>query len=300
MSDADFTPVDLPLKKLCSGKGRDVYELGEDLLMVCSDRISAFDVILPTPVPRKGEVLNLLSAYWFNYFQSVCPNHMITVDPDDIARRTGVDDPWLRGRAMICRRAEPIPIECVARRYLMGSLYKEYKSMGSNLYGLNLPDGLSAGDKLPEVVFTPATKASEGHDENISFEEMSTRCGAELAGRLKAISLQIFESAERHCLDRGLVLVDTKFEFGLIDGNVVWIDEALTPDSSRYWDPSELEPGVVPVGYDKQPVRDYLESVGWNKQPPAPHLPEPVVEDTARRYQTVFERITGKVLPSLA
>jgi phosphoribosylaminoimidazole-succinocarboxamide synthase len=300
MSSAHVPPVDLPLKKLCSGKVRDVYELGEDLLMVCSDRISAFDVILPSPVPRKGEVLNLLSAYWFDYFRSVCPNHMITVDSDEIARRTGIDDPWLRDRAMICRRAEPIPFECVARRYMMGSLYKEYKSVGSNLYGLDLPDGLSAGDKLPDAIFTPATKAAEGHDENISFEEMSSRCGAALAEQLKALTLQIFETAERHCFDRGLILVDTKFEFGLLDGDVVWIDEALTPDSSRYWDLSELETGTVPVGYDKQPVRDYLENVGWNKQPPAPNLPESVVSDTARRYQTVFEKITGKALPTVA
>ena len=289
ISQTDFAG----LKLLARGKVRDIYELGDQLLIVATDRLSAFDVVLPTPIPDKGPVLTKLSLFWFEKLASVVPNHVISAD-----NFAGVLAPYadaLQGRAMLVRRTEPIPIECVVRGYLSGSGWKDYQKTGS-VCGIALPAGLRGSDRLPEPIFTPSTKATSGHDENISFDETVARIGQPLAEKLRDTSLAIYKSAAEFASARGIIIADTKFEFGLVGGELIWIDEALTPDSSRFWPGNQYMPGKPQPSFDKQYVRDYLEKIGWNKQPPAPPLPADVVAATRGKYREAYQRVTGHEL----
>ncbi len=269
------------------GKVREVYDLGDELLIVATDRISAFDVVMANGIEDKGRILNLMSAWWFERLRDVCPNHVVSVADEEILRR--VDAPELKGRSTIARKCRPLPVECVARGYISGSLYKEYRSQGGGVHGLDLPDGLVESAKLPEPIFTPATKAEEGHDENIGWNRTVDLVGREVAEQARDWTLELYRRAADHAASVGLILADTKFEFGLGDDGLVWIDEALTPDSSRYWPADLYQPGGAQPSYDKQYVRDYLESVRWNKTPPGPTLPEAVVENTRRKYLEAAE-----------
>lgn len=293
-----------------AGKVRDLYDAGPDrLLLVASDRISAFDVVLPTEIPDKGRVLTGLSRYWFDQTGSIAPNHLVSVDPADVPaelRPGSVAD--LRGRSMLCRAATVIPVELVVRGYLSGSGWKEYQRHGS-VCGVPLPAGLRESDRLPEPIFTPTTKAPVGeHDIAIDFESMvqlladwpphgddwlGEDAARQLAGRIRAIAIRLFEAGSRRCADAGLLLADTKFEMGLVDGEVILIDEVMTPDSSRFWEASAWQPGRAQASYDKQPLRDWLEARGWDKTAPGPELPTEVVAETRDRYIAAFERITG-------
>ncbi len=281
------------LKLRGRGKVRDIYEVGDALLIVATDRISAFDVVLPTPIPEKGRILTQLSLFWFEQLGDVVPHHVLSSSefPKELAPYRDV----LNGRAMLARRTEPIPIECVVRGYLAGSGWKEYQNTQS-ICGIALPGGMRESDRLPEPIFTPATKASSGHDENISFEEAAARVGRQLADRLRAVSLEIYRRAAAYAAPRGILLADTKFEFGLDRGELIWIDEALTPDSSRFWPADLYAPGRAQPSFDKQYVRDHLEQIGWSKQPPAPELPPDVVAATRTRYREAYERLTGLTL----
>jgi len=289
-----ISQTDFPgLKLLARGKVRDIYELGDRLLIVATDRLSAFDVILPTPIPDKGRVLTQLSLFWFDKLASVVPHHVISA-----TNFSGPLAPYqdaLNGRAMIVRRTNPIPIECVARGYISGSGWKDYRATGK-VCGIPLPAGLRESDKLPEPIFTPATKATSGHDENISFDEAAAQIGRPLAERLRDITLEVYRRASEYAAARGIIIADTKLEFGLIGDELVWIDEALTPDSSRFWPADSYQPGKAQPSFDKQFVRDYLERIGWSKQPPAPALPLDVVNGTRAKYREAYERLTGHPL----
>ena len=286
--------TDFPgLKLLARGKVRDIYELGERLLIVATDRLSAFDVILPTPIPDKGRVLTQLSLFWFDKLASVVPHHVVSAT--DFPGPLAPFQEALNGRAMIVRRTNPISIECVARGYISGSGWKDYRATGK-VCGIPLPAGLKESDKLPEPIFTPATKATSGHDENISFDEAVAQIGRPLAGRLRDITLEVYRRASKYAAARGIIIADTKLEFGLIGDNLIWIDEALTPDSSRFWPADSYEPGRAQPSFDKQFVRDYLERVGWSKQPPAPALPPDVVNGTRAKYREAYQRLTGHPL----
>jgi phosphoribosylaminoimidazole-succinocarboxamide synthase len=281
------------LKLLGRGKVRDIYDLGDELLIVATDRLSAFDVVLPTPIPDKGKVLTQLSLFWFDKLSGILPSHV-----REAQSFTGALAPYaneLAGRAMVVRRTEPIPIECVVRGYVSGSGWKDYKRSGA-ICGIQLPEGMLESSKLPEPIFTPSTKATSGHDENISFDEAATRVGKPLAERLRDVSIEIYRRAAEFAAARGIIVADTKFEFGLAGGELVWIDEAVTPDSSRFWPANEYQPGHPQPSFDKQYVRDYLERIGWNKQPPAPALPADVVAATRARYREAYERLTGRPL----
>ena len=282
------------LEHLRSGKVRDLYRVDDErLLLVASDRVSTFDVVHPTPVPDKGRVLTGLSAFWFERLAFVVGNHLVSTTVDDLPAVAQEHVEELRGRCMLVRRVEIVPFECVVRGYLAGSGWKEYQRDGT-VCGITLPDGLREADRLPEPVFTPATKAEEGeHDENVSFEVMAAAVGDELAGRLREVSLELYRAGAEHAADRGIILADTKFEFGLLDGEVVLADEVLTPDSSRYWPADAWRPGSAPPSFDKQFVRDYAISTGWDKTPPAPELPEDVVAATREKYVEAYERLTG-------
>jgi phosphoribosylaminoimidazole-succinocarboxamide synthase len=289
-----ISQTDFPALKLRGrGKVRDIYELGDRLLIVATDRLSAFDVVLPTPIPDKGRVLTQLSLFWFDKLADVVPNHILSAKNFD-----GELAPYaaaLEGRAMLVRKTEPVPIECVVRGYISGSGWKDYQKSGA-ICGIPLPAGLHESDKLPQPIFTPSTKATTGHDENISFEETVSRVGKPLAERLRDTTLEIYKRAAEHAAARGIIIADTKFEFGLIGDELIWIDEALTPDSSRFWPASQYVPGKAQPSFDKQYVRDYLERIGWNKQPPAPALPPDVVEGTREKYREAYQRITGHAL----
>jgi phosphoribosylaminoimidazole-succinocarboxamide synthase len=278
---------------LSRGKVRDLYEIGGDLLLIASDRLSAFDVVLPTPIPDKGRVLTQLSLFWFNLLRDVIPNHVITTT--DFPAALTAHKNILEGRTMLCRKTEPIPIECVVRGYLAGSGWKDYQKTGA-VCGIPLPKGLRDSDALPEPIFTPATKATSGHDENISIEQAGGIIGKPLAERLRDISLEIYRRAVAYAQPRGIMLADTKFEFGLIGNELIWIDEALTPDSSRFWPAAAYQPGHAQPSFDKQYVRDYLEQIGWNKQPPGPVLPPEVVTQTRAKYREAYQRLTGHEL----
>ena len=281
------------LKLLGRGKVRDIYDLGDRLLIVATDRLSAFDVVLPTPIPDKGRVLTQLSLFWFEKLADVVPHHVI-----EAKNFTGELAPYadaLAGRAMLVRRTEPAPIECVVRGYISGSGWKDYQKTGA-ICGIALPAGLRESDRLPEPIFTPSTKATTGHDENISFEETVSRIGLPLAERLRDVSLTLYRRAAEHAAARGIIIADTKFEFGLRGDELIWIDEALTPDSSRFWPAGQYSPGKAQPSFDKQFVRDYLERIGWNKQPPAPALPPDVVSGTQQKYREAYQRITGHAL----
>ena len=291
MSDHQaLTQTHLELPLFSRGKVRDTYRLDDRrLLMVSTDRISAFDYVLPTAIPDRGRVLTQLSAFWFDKTREVVPNHLLATSYDGLT-------PDVEGRCMVVKRAERIDFECVVRGYLAGSAWAEYRESGT-MAGEPLPAGLREGEKLPEPVFTPATKADVGHDENITFDRMRSEVGAELADRLKDASLRLYDVAATHAGKQGLILADTKFEFGLIDGELVLIDEALTPDSSRYWDAETYEVGTSPESFDKQFVRDWLTNrSGWDRDSLPPPLPDDVVEQTRQRYLTAFERLTGRSL----
>jgi len=280
---------------LARGKVRDIYDLGDRLLIVATDRLSAFDVVMPTPIPDKGRVLTQLSLFWFNLLKDVIPNHVISATDFPAPFDQFKDD--LAGRSMVVRKTQPLPIECVARGYISGSGWKEYKAAGK-ICGISLPPGLRESDKLPEVLFTPATKAATGHDENIAFERAAEIIGPELAHKVRATTLEIYRRAAAYAEPRGILLADTKFEFGLLNGELIWIDEALTPDSSRFWPAAEYHPGGPQPSFDKQFVRDYLERIQWPKTPPGPDLPPDVVAATRAKYREAFRLLTGRDLDS--
>jgi phosphoribosylaminoimidazole-succinocarboxamide synthase len=276
------------------GKVRDIYEAGPDrLLMVTSDRISAFDVVLPNPIPDKGRVLTGLSLFWFERTAGIVPNHVIGASVDELPAEFADHGEELAGRSMLVRRAEMIPIECVARGYLSGSGWKEYRTTGK-VCGIELPAGLVESDRLPEPIFTPATKAETGHDENISIEQAGEIVGQGLAQRLKELTLLIYEFGANLAADRGVILADTKFEFGFIDGEIALCDEVMTPDSSRFWPADQYEAGGPQPSFDKQYLRDWLDRSGWDHEPPPPELPPDVIGQTAVRYREAYERITGE------
>jgi phosphoribosylaminoimidazole-succinocarboxamide synthase len=291
---AVISQTDFPGLKLHGrGKVRDIYDLGDRLLIVATDRLSAFDLTLPTPIPDKGRVLTQLSLFWFEKLADVVPNHVISAE--DFSGELAKYSATLWGRAMVVRRTDPVPIECVVRGYISGSGWKDYQKTGG-ICGIALPAGLRESDRLPEPIFTPSTKATRGHDENISFDESAARIGRRLAERLRDASLTLYRRAAEHAAARGIIIADTKFEFGLLGNELVWIDEALTPDSSRFWPADQYWPGKPQPSFDKQYVRDYLERIGWNKQAPAPALPPQVVAGTREKYREAYQRITGLAL----
>ncbi|HZV59246.1 MAG TPA: phosphoribosylaminoimidazolesuccinocarboxamide synthase [Candidatus Eremiobacteraceae bacterium] len=275
------------------GKVRDIYELGDKLLIIATDRLSAFDVVLPSPIPDKGRVLTQLSLFWFQLLQDVLPNHVLSAT--DFPAEFEPYRAELSGRTMLVRKTQPLPIECVVRGYLSGSGWKEYSATGK-ICGIDLPKGLKESDQLPEPVFTPATKAATGHDENISFEEAVILVGRDVAERVRDVSLDIYSRAAAHAKPRGIILADTKFEFGLLNNELIWIDEALTPDSSRFWPASEYRPGGPQPSFDKQFVRDYLERIHWPKTPPGPALPPEVIAATRGKYREAYRILAGREL----
>jgi len=281
------------LKLFKRGKVRDVYDLGDRLLVVATDRLSAFDVVLPTGIPGKGIILTQVSLFWFDLLRDLVPNHVITANVEEYGADLQQYRAELDGRSMIVTKTEVLPVECVVRGYLAGSGWKDYQATGS-VCGIPLPAGLQQSARIEPPIFTPATKAETGHDENIPFETMAETVGPERAEEARRISLEIYSRARSHAEARGLILADTKFEFGLHEGRLIWIDEALTPDSSRFWPGDEYEPGRSQRAFDKQYVRDYLETLDWNKQPPGPELPLDVVERTGEKYVDAFERLRGK------
>ncbi len=290
--------LDLPgIAKLCSGKVREILAAGDDLLVVATDRISAFDVVLPDPIPHKGAVLNQLSAYWLSATQSIVDNHLISADFDDFPSHLKGFRDQLQGRSMLVRKCRPLPFECIVRGYLAGSGWKDYQASGS-ISGVALPSGLIESQQLPEPIFTPSTKAQVGqHDENVPFDAVVRELGGELAQRLRQASLDIYAKASQAARERGIIICDTKFEFGLdASDRLLLIDEVLTPDSSRFWPADRYQPGTAQASFDKQFVRDYLETLDWNKKPPAPSLPGRIVQATSERYLEAFRRISGREL----
>jgi phosphoribosylaminoimidazole-succinocarboxamide synthase len=275
------------------GKVRDIYDLGDKLLIVATDRLSAFDVVLPTPIPDKGRVLTQLSLFWFALLRDVIPNHVLSATelpaPFDGYREE------LEGRSMLVRKTRPLPIECVVRGYVSGSGWKDYRATGK-ICGIALPPGLRESDQLPQPIFTPATKAAGGHDENITFQQAASLVGKKFAERVRDVSLEIYRRAAAHAEPRGILLADTKFEFGLLNEELIWIDEALTPDSSRFWPAAQYKPGGPQPSFDKQFVRDYLESIRWPKTPPGPELPAEVVAATRAKYREAYRILTGRGL----
>jgi phosphoribosylaminoimidazole-succinocarboxamide synthase len=275
------------------GKVRDVYDLGDRLLMVATDRISAFDVVMDETIPDKGALLTQISAYWFETLAHVVPNHVITYDMHAVEGLTDDERAQLQGRSVVVRKTQPLPVECVVRGYLAGSGWKEYQA-SHTVCGVDLPAGYVESSQLAEPIFTPATKAEEGHDENISFAQAATILGEDVAAQVRDYSIALYNAALGDVASKGLILADTKFEFGVIDGEIILIDEALTPDSSRYWLASEYAPGTSQYNFDKQMLRDWLETTDWNKAYPPPHLPQTVVDGTRAKYIEAYERITGR------
>jgi len=284
---------DLNLLRLRHGKVRDIYDLGDALLMVATDRISAFDVVIPSPIPGKGRILTQMSRFWFEMMEGLIPNHLITADVERFPEACHPYIDIIRNRSMLVRKAEPLSVECIVRGYLSGSGWKSYLESG-RLCGMRLPEGLQESDRFPEPMFTPSTKADIGaHDENISFEQVEEMLGSDLAVRLRNISMAIYERAVEFAEPRGIIIADTKFEFGLIDGELALIDEILTPDSSRFWPKDTYRPGGPQKSFDKQYVRDYLLSLDWNQRSPAPELPPEVVGNTRKKYEEALRRLTG-------
>jgi len=284
------------LKLHASGKVRDVYEIGDkQLLFVASDRISAFDYVLATGIPQKGSVLNQISLFWFDFLADIVPNHLITANVDEYPPEIRKYKDQLRGRSMLVRRAEMFPVECVVRGYISGSAWKEYKASGK-VSGISLPAGLKESDAFPEPIFTPSTKATTGHDENISFDQMCEIVGVETASHLRDLTLRVYKKAAAYARQRGIIIADTKFEFGHTEHGITLADEVLTPDSSRFWPADKYQHGRAQDSYDKQYVRDYLEQIHWNKQPPAPALPPDVARRTSDKYQEAYYQLTGHKL----
>jgi len=296
MANEPILQLDLPgVKKLRSGKVRDIFDLGDALLLVASDRISAFDVIMPNGIPRKGEVLTQISHFWFEKFASLVPNHLLARANDPLPKNLQPFADQLARRSMIVKKAKPLAIECIVRGYLSGSGWKEYKQ-AQTVCGIKLPAGLTESAELPEPIFTPSTKAEAGHDENISFAQAQKIVGAELAAQARDLSLKIYRAGRDYARQRGIIIADTKFEFGLSDGKLILIDEVMTPDSSRFWPADQYQPGRGQPSFDKQFVRDYLETLDWNKTPPGPVLPPDVVARTSAKYLEAYERLTGRKL----
>jgi phosphoribosylaminoimidazole-succinocarboxamide synthase len=294
MAEPVLLKADLPgLKHVSSGKVRDMFDLGDSLLIVTSDRLSAFDVVMPTGIPYKGKVLNRLSEFWFNFLG--VPHHMITCDVDKMPAEVKKHQDVLRDRAMLVKKAEPFPVECVARGYLIGSGWKDYQATGA-VCGITLPKGLQQASKLEKPIFTPATKAVTGHDENIGFDEAAKTVGKDTAEKLRDLTLSIYGKGAAYAETKGVILADTKFEFGIVQGQITLIDEVLTPDSSRYWPRAGYKAGISPPSYDKQFVRDYLEEIKFNKKPPGPVLPEAIVQKTSEKYLEAYKVLTGKDL----
>jgi phosphoribosylaminoimidazole-succinocarboxamide synthase len=289
MRETQFAGI-LPVAR---GKVRDIYDLGDRLLIVASDRLSAFDVVLPTAIPDKGRVLTQLSLFWFDLQRDVMPNHVVSSTELPSSFDAYRDE--LAGRSMIARKTRPLPIECVVRGYISGSGWKDYRATGK-ICGISLPAGLRESEKLPQPIFTPATKAVSGHDENISFEDAAALIGTELAERVRNVSLEIYQRAAAYAEPRGILLADTKFEFGMLDNQLLWIDEALTPDSSRFWPAAQYKPGGPQPSFDKQFVRDYLERIQWPKSPPGPELPSDVVAATRAKYREAYRILVGREL----
>jgi phosphoribosylaminoimidazole-succinocarboxamide synthase len=283
------------LKKLRSGKVREIFDLGDRLLFVATDRISAFDCIMPNGIPHKGQVLTQISYFWFSQTESFQPNHLLSQPQDPLPANLQPFSAELSGRSMIVKKAKPLAIECVVRGYLAGSGWKEYRA-SQTVCGVKLPPGLKESSELPEPIFTPATKAETGHDENISFEQAAKIVGSDIAEKARANSLKIYNTARDYARKRGIIIADTKFEFGLFDGELILIDEVLTPDSSRFWPADQYQPGKNQPSFDKQFVRDYLETLDWDKNPPAPALPPEVVKRTESKYLDAYERLTGRKL----
>ncbi len=291
------TELELPgVPHFASGKVRETFDLGDRLLMVATDRISAYDSILPNGIPAKGIILTQFARFWFNELNEIVPNHLVSTELNGLPEHITRYQHLLAGRTMIVRKAKRIDVECVARGYLSGSAWDEYRQHGT-VCGQRLPEGLRESDRLPEPIFTPATKAEEGqHDENISIEHMAGLLGEDLTRHLQETTLRIYDYAERYARERGIIIADTKFEFGMINDQLTLIDEALTPDSSRFWDAELYEPGTSQPSFDKQIVRNWLTEAGWDREPPAPRLPDDVALRTARRYYEVFQRLTGETL----
>lgn len=275
------------------GKVRDVYEVEDRLLIVATDRISAFDYVLPSLIPEKGKILTQLSRFWFDFTDLVCPNHLITAEVDDYPPPLHKYRDRLEKRSMLVKKTKVIPVECVARGYLSGSGWNDYKATGK-VCGVKLPPGLRESDRLEEIIFTPATKAEEGHDLNISFKELQKRVGADLAKKIRRITIELYQKASLHAYSKGIIIADTKFEFGLSNGELLLVDEIFTPDSSRFWPLASYSPGGPQLSLDKQFVRDYLESTGWDKNSPPPPLPPSIIDQTAERYFEIFRLLTGK------
>lgn len=285
-------PIDL--RPDSQGKVRDLYDLGDRLLLVASDRISAFDVVLPDEIPHKGEVLTRLSVFWFDLLGDIVPNHLLSTDVADLPSEFVPYADWLQGRFMLVKKASVFPVECIVRGYLAGSGWKEYRELGT-VCGIALPRGLRESDRLGQPLFTPSTKAEIGtHDENISFEQLDEIVGADRADALRSTSVSLYSAARNHAASRGIIIADTKFELGLVDGELTLVDEVLTPDSSRFWPADDYEPGRSQASFDKQYVRDWLEASGWDKTPPAPTLPPDVIKGTSERYIQAYELITGQ------
>jgi len=284
------------LPRLGRGKVRDIYGVGEDkMLIVVSDRLSAFDVVLPDPIPDKGRVLNEMANFWFGKLGHIVPNQLTGIDPESVVRGDG-EKAQVKGRSMVVKKLKPLPIEAVVRGYLIGSGWKDYQKTGA-VCGIALPKGLAQAQKLPEPIFTPATKAESGHDENISFEEAAKLIGRETAEKVRDISIRLYKEASEYAAKKGILIADTKFEFGIDEqGKLVLIDEALTADSSRFWPADSYRVGSSPPSFDKQYVRDYLETLGWDKTPPAPRLPAEVIARTSQKYREALERLTGRKL----
>lgn len=276
------------------GKVRDIYETAEHLLIVATDRVSAFDVVLPDGIPGKGRVLNQVSRFWFNYLSHLIPNHMISVDVNDFPEACKPYRDSLQGRSMLVKKAQPLPVECIVRGYLAGSGWQEYRATKS-VCGIALPAGLRESERLPEPIFTPSTKAPEGqHDENIPFSEVERLVGAELAAKVRDVSIALYNAAHAYAEKKGFLLADTKFEFGMRDGQLLLIDEAFTPDSSRFWRADTYQPGASQDSYDKQIIRNYLISLGWSRRPPAPHLPPEIIAQASARYREIAEHLMGE------
>lgn len=293
--DAVLLETKLPLPLRAKGKVRDIYDAGDALLFIATDRISAFDCILGSGIPCKGRVLTQMSLFWFDFLKDTIRSHLLTADLSKYPKKLAKHRKVLDGRSMLVRKAEMVQVECVARGYLAGSGWKEYTKKGT-VCGIPLPKGLRDGDRLPEAIFTPATKAKTGHDVNVPFSFIANSLGVDLAGQLRDLTLTIYDKAASYARERGIILADTKFEFGFVEGELVLADEVLTPDSSRYWPADEYRPGSAQISFDKQYVRDYLETLTWDKRPPAPALPEHVVRKTSEKYQEAYSRLTGRTL----
>ncbi len=289
IKDTDF--IDLPV--FIKGKVRNVYDLGDSLLMIVTDRISAFDVVFDELIPDKGKVLSSISAFWFDFTKDIIPNHVITTDPKEYPMGLDKFEKELKGRSMLVKKVNMLPAECIVRGYLEGSALKEYKKSGT-VGGIKMPEGLRQGDKLPEPLFTPSTKEETGHDINITFEQLKELLGDEDANALKDAAIALYNKVSEYALTKGLILADTKFEFGKIDGKLVVADEMFTPDSSRFWDAADYEPGRAQKSFDKQYLREWLETLDWDKTYPAPTLPEEVINKTAEKYRECYSRLTGK------